>query len=88
VCFAAPGPRLKHRDKAIGRSRHIDPTAQMVSLLHRLSDIEDLHLLDLTAIDHCHFVLLSFAVDSFPLLSAHHSQRLESVDLQFMLDAF
>jgi hypothetical protein len=33
----------------------------MVALLHRLSDIEDLHLVDLTAIDCCHFVLLSVA---------------------------
>jgi hypothetical protein len=55
VRFATPGPRLKHRDEAIGRPRHIDPTAQVVPLLHRLSDVEDLYLIDLAAIDCCHF---------------------------------
>jgi hypothetical protein len=60
VRFAPARPRLKHRDEAIGRPGHIDPTAQVVSFLHCLSDIENLHLVNLAAIGCSHFLLLSF----------------------------
>jgi hypothetical protein len=55
VCFAAARPRLKHGDEAIGRPGHIDPTAQVIPFLHRLSDIENLYLVNLAAIGCSHF---------------------------------